>query len=324
MIDTAHITIAPSFKPFTFSAATLARLSESCAYPLFGEKILFGIRAGKLVDAPYGKWLPEVTLVENELDGENLRCLLGIWNRTTGEIALFPASTIPHISWQEKQIATPEKQVANALGSGAYHYLVGAHEPNHRPFEEGAFRLSRAQPVLAWRFYQSNHQYRLNCATATLSVVNDHIHSAQSELKLDGISFSSAGCQVIEGDHRPPAMPTGWYQQFRIYAGQSAMPSPLEIGLSYRYLLTHARHLEAISQGDCSLRLLQGSVGMPVRQLQEALMQRQFLDEAQIDKGIFNGATAAALYQYQKAEALRADGIATEQDLKKLGIKPHF
>lgn len=324
MIDTAHIAIAPSLRSFTFSAATLARLSESCAYPLSGEKVLFGIRAGKLLDAQYGRWQSEVTLIENELDGESLRCLLGIWNRVTGEIALFPASTIPHRRWQEKQIASPDKQIANCLGSGAYHYIVGAHEPSHRPFEEGAFRLSRSQPVLAWRFYQPDHQYRLSRGVATLSVVNDHIHSAQSELRPDGISFSSAGCQVIEGDHRPPAMPTGWYQKFRIYAGQSAMPSPLEIGLSFRYLLTHVRHLEAIAQGDCSLRLLQGSVGMPVRQLQEALMQLDFLEEADIDKGIFNGATAKALYHYQKENGLRADGIATERDLKKLGIKPLY
>lgn len=321
MIDTAHLFMPASMEPFTFSSATLARLVTHCSYHLQGERILFGIRAGKLVDAEYGKWYSEVSIVENTLDGEHLHCLLGIWDLTTHQIALFPASTVAHKVWQQKQIDTPEKQIANCLGSGMYRYNVGAHEPDNRPFEEGAFRMSRLQPVLAWRFYTENHNYNLLNGTPTLSVVNDHIHSAQSESQPTGISFSSAGCQVISGDHTPPKMPTGWYQTFRIFAEQSAMPSPLEVGNEYRYILTHVRHLEAITAGDQDLTLLQGSYGMTVRHLQEALIKTGDLDENDIDKGYFNGYTAKALYTFQKREGLRADGIAKQRDLQKLNVE---
>ena len=320
MIDTAHLGVPASFQPFTLSSATLARLVESCAYHLPKGYLLFGVRAGKLVNAEYGRWLSEALIVENTLDGETLRCLMGIWDLKTHKIALFPASTIPHHAWQMKQIAAPDRHIANCLGSGMYPYIVGAHEPDGRAFEEGAFRMSRLQPVLAWRFYHENHDYALTKAIPTLSAVNDHIHSAQTDNKPSGISFSSAGCQVIEGDHTPPNMPTGWYQKFRILAGQSAQPSPLEVGHEYRYLLTHVRHLERINSGDEASLLLQGSYGMAVRLLQEALMAKGDLDENNIDKGYFNGYTAKALYDFQLREGLVADGIATARDLKKLGI----
>lgn len=320
MIDTAHLSMPASMAPFTFSSATLARLVASCSYQPLGDKILFGIRAGRLLDAQYGHWYSEVTIVENTLDGENLHCLIGIWDLTTQQIALFPASTIAHIYWQTQQVASPERYIANCLGSGMYHYRVGAHEPEGRPFEEGAFRLSRLQPVFAWRFYQNEHRYSLSQGIPTLSVVNDHIHSAQTKNQPTSISYSSAGCQVIEGDHTPPAMPTGWYQAFRILSGQSAMPSPIEVGNEYRYILTHVRHLEAIATGENAEMFLQGSVGMTVRLLQEALISRGYLDENDIDKGYFNGYTAKALYDFQKSQYSIANGIATKRDLKKLGV----
>ncbi len=326
MIDVSHLDRIASYEPFTISSATFARVAEYSYFTLNGDYILLGIRAAKLLEGEYGRWLDSAVIVENSVDGENLRCLMGIWDRKHHKIALFPASTVPNILWQQRQIEMPDRAVANALGVGLYNYLVGAHEPNGegRPFEEGAFRLSRLQPVLAWRFYESNHQFAARLARATLSVVNDHIHSAQTAVKPEGASFSSAGCQVIEGDHRPPNMPTGFYQTFRTLAGQSAMPSPLEVGMQYQYLLTNVRQLEAIVHGDTSIHLMQGSRGMLVRQLQEALMAKEFLNENDIDKGYFNGYTALALYNYQKSESIVANAIATELLLKRLRISPLF
>lgn len=326
MIDTAHLEMPASASPFVVSAATLARLVEESYYRIFGEKVLFGIRGATLVSGDHGVWQNEVSVVETTLDGEHFRCLLGIWDLKTHKIALFPASTIPHNMWQKKQAEMPDKRIANLLGVGSYRYIVGAHEPEGegRPFEEGAFRLSRLQPVLAWRFYQADHRFRVEQANACLSVVNDHIHSAQSTSKPTGISFSSAGCQVIEGDHTPPEAPTGFYQTFRILAGQSFQPSELEVGLPYRYLLTSARHLAAISSGTNLPRLMQGSHGFLVRRVQEALMAGGFLDETLIDKGDFNGATALALCHFQQSEELRVDGIVTPEVLRRLKIREGF
>lgn len=320
MRDTSNASFV-SFEPFTLSGALLARLVESRRYQLTGSMVIFGVRAGNLLEGDYGQWLASAKIAENRLDGEHFRCLVGLWNLTTHKIALFPASTIPHQFWQEKQISSPDKRIANFLGTGAYRYIVGAHEPENRPFEEGAFRLSRLQPVFAWRFYQPDHQYLFKNGMPTLSVVNDHIHSAQSTTKPSGITFSSAGCQVIQGDHTPPNMPTGHYQTFRILAGQSAMPSPLEVGKEYRYLLAHASDLADIAAGDQAIYLQQGSTGNLVRLLQEALMQSGDLNEDFIDKGYFNGYTAMALYTFQKREGLIASGIATARDFKKLGIE---
>ncbi len=324
MIDTAHLPLAPSFQPFTFSSATLARLVEYSAYTLIGDRVLFGIRAAELVAGEYGQFSSEVTLVESKLDGEHLRCLMGIWDLASGKVALFPASTIPHQYWQQKQIEAPNAEVANCLGVGAYDYRIGAHEPHNRPFEEGAFRLSRLQPVFAWRFYNDLHQYALSQAKGTLGIVNDNIHSAQTNSQPQGISFASAGCQVIEGDHCPPKMPSGYYQQFRILSGQAAMPSPLEVGQSYRYLLTSARKLESIVNGDNTVELLQGSTGYAVRLLQEYLLTVGLLKEQVIDKGYFNGHTAYALYQLQQVKGVVANGIMSEKLWRELKLPEEY
>ncbi len=326
MIEIAHLNNAASYEPFVISSATFARLAAASHFSLEGDYLLLGIRAAKLVEGEYGRWHDSVAIVEHCVDGENLRCLLGIWDRRHHKVAFFPASTVPNVVWQQKQIDSPDKAIANALGVGLYNYIVGAHEPNGegRAPEEGAFRLSRLQPVLAWRFYQPDHQFSAQHATPTLSVVNDHIHSAQTTTQPEGASFSSAGCQVIEGDHQPPNIPTGYYQIFRVLAGQSAMPSPLEVGLKYQYLLSHVRQLEQIVHGEEAISLMQGSRGMLVRRLQEALMEQGFLDEDNIDKGDFNGFTALALYQYQKATGIVANALATTSVLKHLKITPLY
>ena len=98
------------------------------------------------------------------------------------------------------------------------------------------------------------------------------------------------------------------------------MPSPLEVGIEYRYLLAHVNDLAKIAHGEMGTKLQQGSTGINVRFLQEALMKTGDLNEDLIDKGFFNGYTAEALYHFQKREGLPATGIASERDLKKLGV----
>ncbi len=296
-VDTAHLSMSYSDKEFTISSAHLARLAEQCHYRLSNDIVLFGIRAAKSLSVK-GQWLTEISIAENQLDYLHLNCLLGIWDRRNHKIAVFQGSTVPLAANLIKQRENPDKRISNQLVQGLYQYYVGAHEPDNRPKEEGAFRLTRHIPTPVWRDYGNDHLVLDACAP------NDHIHAAGS---ID-IDYKSAGCQVIAGFH-DELMPSGEYQQFRVLAGQSALPSELDLHLPYQYLLTHTRHLHAIQQGFASERLMQGSEGYLVRELQERLILENYLLEPKIDKGLMDGETVKAVYEWQKASNHNADGI---------------
>lgn len=296
-IDTAHLSMPYAEGRFKLSSAHLARLEMQCHYRLTGNIILFGIRAAK-TESPKGQWLTEVEIEEVAPDYRHLNCLLGIWDRQQHKIAVFQGSTVPFIENLLKQQQSPTERICNQLAQGLYQYYVGAHEPDNRPKEEGAFRLTRYIPTPVWRDYGEDHCILDACAP------NDHIHAAGST----DTEYKSAGCQVISGFHED-IMPTGEYQQFRILAGQSALPSELELHQPYQYMLTHARHLNAIRQGFQAERLMPGSEGVLVRKLQEKLIAEKFLYEPKIDKGLMDGETVKALYEWQKAHNYNADGI---------------
>ena len=303
----------------TLTPAHIERIIErSKLYPE-GEIMIVGFRSGKLLSAP-GAWLDSVELVGAAPDYQSFCCTLTLYDRKHHKLAAFPASTYPNISYITEQLNAPDKRIANRLSEGLYSYIVGAHEPNHGPKEEGAFRLSRLQPVPVWRILDRNVKVDQAVATLDLSVADDHIHSAQSTREISGRSFSSAGCQVIEGDHTPPNAPTGLYQTFRVMAGQSFMPDPDEIGQPYSYLLLSFEALFYVATGVPEARYFHGSRGYEVRRLQEALMEKGFLAEEVINKGYFNGYTAKALYDFQQQNGLEATGFATEVDGKALGV----
>ena len=71
----------------------------------------------------------------------------------------------------------------------------------------------------------------------------------------------------------------------------------------------HSRHLRAIQKGYCLERLMQGSEGAEVRQLQEQLIAEGYLAESIIDKGMMCGESIRAVYEKQKANHLVIDGI---------------
>lgn len=295
-VDTAHLSLPFSEESFTISSAHFVRLFEQCHYRTYGDFVLFGIRAAVALSEK-GKWLTEITISESRLDYKHLNCLIGIWDRKNHKVAIFQGSTVPFIDNVIKQQNNPSLRISNQLFQGSYNYYVGAHEPDNRPKEEGAFRLTRHIPTPVWRNY--GNQLVLDACSP-----NDHIHAAGS---MD-TEYKSAGCQVVSGFHNN-VIPEGEYQQFRVLSGQSAVPSELEIHLPYQYILMHARHLLAIQQGFYAERILQGSEGSEVRVLQEQLINNGYLIESIIDKGVMCGESIKAVYEQQKAQGLIADGI---------------
>lgn len=292
-----------------------------------GDILLIGFR-GMTGGLPYAQWHPTITLQESQPDFLTLQCTLALYHRRDKRFALFKGSTYPHLFFLEKQWQSPQKKIANILSEGMYRYIVGAHEPgenSHAPLpkEEGAFRLSRHQPVPVWRFL-SKTAWHEKAPTLDLSYPGDNLHAAQSTKKRHQLSFSSAGCQVVEGDHVPPDLPTGHYQAFRLMAGQTENPhieNPFygySLGQSYDYLLLSFRTLKKIKEEKDKLWYLHGSRGLKVRKLQERLITSNLLEEETIDKGVFNGATSMAFDRFQKTKNLGADIIIDEDTLEQL------
>lgn len=311
---------------------------DLCSFKILEQKLLFGIRGANLL-SPKGVWLDKLKLQEVALDHVNPCCILGIFDIKTGQSAAFTGSTVPNILWIKKQQQNPEQRIANLLGTGLHSYYIGAHEPLNAAIQEGSWRMNRLQDVAVWRLLTridpnfdpnldlnlKDNLYDLSCHFESCCP-DDNIHDGQILCNLNSnpnslVTFSSAGCQTLA---------TQEFQEFRIMAGQSKLPSLEELGIFYNYLLLDSQYYhklvldkENILKRILKPVLMQGSSGASVGYVQDQLIKLGFLKDAGFNKGHYNGRTSVAVYKFQRQNNLRADGIIKEQDLECLSDISH-
>ncbi len=325
-IDVAHL--FPNIKqnnlalntPIQINHETLTKYSAACSFQLTKEIILFGIR-GALLTSPKNDWHENITFQTMCPDHYSPKCVLGIWNKNAQVLCAYQGSTVPNAQWIFAQQHSP-KRVANLLGQGCHSYYIGPHEPENSLPHEGAWRLNNLIDVGVWRLRdQDQLGYSLNCEFEA-GFPNDNIHSAYTGTNSNPkIQFSSAGCQTINGNQTLSYMPEGDFQNFRMMAGQAAVPDPRQLGIFYDYLLIPSLHLDLIQNHQFNEpRLMQGSTGIQVREIQDRLIHLDFLQDSGFNKGHYNGKTALAVYHFQKAHHLIADGIVKPLDLILLGL----
>ena len=87
-------------------------------------KILFGLRGCEIV-ASDEEPQAEATLRDVRPTHNSVGCAIGVWDRASGTIAAFPASTVPMASivWNHFQ----NGGAGNILPTGFYGYIVGPH-----------------------------------------------------------------------------------------------------------------------------------------------------------------------------------------------------
>lgn len=286
--------------------------------------VLLGLRGADFF-APDGEtrqpFTDSVGVREARYDHEARRCVLGVWNRNTKQVALYTGSTVPNLKHMRRQMerGCQNREIrarkCNLLPTGRYEYAVGFHRN-----VPGAFRMLQRVVVLR---SCDDLAYRLTDAWDPCSP-GDNIHPTFENN--GSLGFSSAGCQTVAGSFRGNRH-TGDWSRFRKSAGLGGGTSDHE--KRFDYILLTARELrltrflldrlgDASDIGEVAAlaahhgRLRYGSSGERVKRLQASI-------GASVD-GDFGPGTAMSLIETQRRMGERIDGICTPMLAQRLGI----
>jgi N-acetylmuramoyl-L-alanine amidase len=310
--DYAHLdTSLPVGTQFSLTAADLELLCTLNDFPVqdaAGTPILFGLRGAGIVQggsSSDGAWRDEVVLKNQRPNHHEIRCVMGVWDRQLGKLAVYPASTVPHAEAVVHWFNT--KEAGNMLATGFYRYICGEH--NGKP---GCFLLRKTvneKRVVIVRRSEDDLTYKSNDRVHKLAP-GDNIHPSFSS---ETSWFSSLGCQVVVGSANTSGSHSGPWAKFRRNAGLT--DSDGEPGRAFVYVLltgqeallvsdARRRNLPATHPEVLALRRLRfGSSSPRVKALQVKL--------GQSSDGDLGPATAQALYDKQKTLSNRSDGIFT-------------
>ncbi len=307
--DYRHLNAAGLSQAFRFTAEHLARLCDLNRFDVTSgqDEVLFGLR-GCLVIGQGGEFRRSVELSEDVPDHYEFHCVLGVWKRSTRELAVFQGSTVPNWRFMEEQ-RSQGGQLANLLPTGRYIYTVGQHRAVTGAFiQQPNVIVLRSNDDLI--FETSDDWERHSPA--------DNIHPAFSDR---AARFSSAGCQTIPGSWRPESGHTGEWARFRRRAGLSD-DNVSGWGARYIYILLTGREARLVSSLSSVLpitRLRFGSSGVDVLALQTGLAQAGLYRDP-VD-GRLGQTTAWAYIQWQRSrDRGTADGIVTPATGLRLGF----
>jgi hypothetical protein len=338
--DYFHLAEPRSDTPFEIGGAHLARLVESNKFsvPLDADnpKVLFGLRGCSVASSAGEAYGTEVALVEAVPDHYTQKCVMGVWDTSTGEIWAFNASTVPDAAYVYAQAERIEG--ANMMPTGLYRYDVGTHglsRPKPANRQPGAWRQAGIWPVRrivgipegGLLAYTHAAIWDVGNGCELRSSTGNNIHAGILDRSSLKVRYSSAGCQVLPGRYEPRGqMPVGAYARFRVAAGLPQVPvitgaTTPEDGRRFAYMLLTGREARLAVAGAAEpalSRLRYGSRGASVRRIQQALVARghECVPE---DGSMLGMRSIAALVKVQQELGLVADGIVTPELSEKLG-----
>jgi hypothetical protein len=297
----------------SFTSDNLRKLLRVNSYPFNESKMMvFGIRGARPVGTGFDSFKQSQQIEKTDLNYVNPRCTIGIWNPVENKIALFPASTVPNISYIKKHVQKIAR--ANCIMTGFYSfYEKGFHNPSPRSAHQ-ALRL--ATNIMMRR---SNNDFVFtNDDPVEVGNPHDNIHAAYCS-DVSG-NYNSAGCQVIVGQPKCKARPgkdnTAFWKTFHdiIY---SVPQTNFDYAL-FRYIDAEAVNLNGDTLMNARLRF--GSKGNLVLMLQEKLAARGLFNTNK--DGDFGKNTLMAVLEFQKKEfgINEADGVVGNTTAGKLGF----
>ncbi len=299
----------PRKKTFSLTDEVLSALCRKHAFALpalttsGGERVLFALRGAQIASPASpaspsrGEFQPSVALVESVPDHVHQRCIVGVWNRASQEIALFRGSTVPSLSGVRQQIMQPQARIANMLPTGRYTYDVGTHRGGRRIVPAA---LIQRGPVVVQRDFAEDAELRASSWHFVRPV--DNVHPAFDEPP--GTAFASAGGIAISGDYRDGHR--GPWRRFRALTGLDDADGHTFVLIlltgrdAHRATLTNAGDTD---EGD--LRF--GSSGAAVAALQASLARQGLLEPAGQGWRLPAPAFAAATRGQERRVAFPAD-----------------
>ncbi len=313
--DTQHLREPGMSQAFQLTGDVLARLATLNRFRLDGgqDEVLFGLRGCRMVDPLVNAFAASVQLSEDMPDHDGYHCVLGVWKRSTGQVAVFPGSTVPNWHHMNKQ-KTRGGQRANLLLTGRYFYTVGDHHGEHKTIL-GAFRQQPDVVVLRSHddlIYERGDDFERHSPA-------DNIHPGLSPTY--GAKFSSAGCQTVPGGYDGGTQThTGKWAEFRRAAGLSSSVTS-KLGDRFVYLLLSGREARLAADGagdELLVRLRFGSFGTDVEALQQGLQNEGHYSGT--IHGDMDMNTVWAWIRRQQRSGGAADGIVTPAGGRELGF----
>ena len=317
--DYRHLAAPIDTAPFTLTGAIVKRLATCNRFTFDGmdEKVVFGLR-GCTLDAPIAQFADAISVHEIEPNHIDNRCVIGVWDRTTGKLVAFPASTVPNWEYMERYRQNHARK-ANQQPTGCYALTVGTHRPKSKNRIQGALR--NAAKIVVLRSEDDLTYTTRDTWDETTPYDNLHpgiiaVNTGQSTTP----DYSSAGCSTIPGT-QPNDEPAGTWKQFRAALGLNNTNPTRDDGHKFAYLLLTGREARLATLSAPLDRLRFGSRGPEVRQLQEAMAKLPGKYFTGSPDAIFGSSTAMALIKLQKdRDAGAADGIVSPRDAAQLGV----
>ncbi len=327
---------------FTLNDATLRSIAQANGYmaALAGKQtVMFGLRGCALPgDDNSSASGQAIQIREASVDHVRRRCLIGVWDTSTGNIQVFSGSTVPnlvnmqyYIYWRAHRDGLSQvkwtlgRTMACLLPQGLHTFSVGVHLRNEsaprqqagallqgtktpimRAKNDVGFTLQDQWDPLDWEPGGSEKGVRL---------VGANIHAGVNR---NMPPYASKGCQTIFGWYADAATPAKLWKDFQsslgivVSADAEGNATFTRKGATFPYMLTTGRdaRLHAVASGDnlkldTLRRLRLGSKGAG------AIALRKFLNLEAGDT--INGEAVLALLKWQKANDLAPDGALTRQ-----------
>lgn len=331
--DYRHLNAAINTTPFELTHLSLERLCEVNNFDVKShpktprDEVLFALRGCQIADGKEssGGFVTSVKLVEAIPDHQQSRCVVGVWKRSTKQVAVFLGSTVPY--WKSMENYRQDGEKCNMLSTGRYIHTVGTHRAGHKTLEiKGALIQQGAVTVVRTL---DNLTYEVT-DTWDFDAVGDNIHPTRHPKPAD--KFSSEGCVTVVGTYDiDKGTHTGLWSEFRKAAGLTKDSAPSnENGYTFVFVLLTGREARLINEeGWRNLtRLRYGSSGVDVENLQlELKLLPQKYYTGNVDGDMRNATTGAYIKWQQDQDETgdgkkdgRADGIVTPTTAKKLGI----
>lgn len=300
---------------FQIDSAVLHKL---CSYNSFQinnkELIFFGLRGLLPVDDNNFDFQESHFVKLSDLDYRHPKCSIIQWFPSENKLAIFPASTVPHIRYI-KQSLGKNGEGTNRLMTGFYkNYKKGYHRAGSKA-GHSAFRQINALPI---RRTGDDLDYDEQ-DKVEFTRPYDNIHAAWCS-GIDSDRFASAGCQVVVGypkcKQRKGFENSGAWKIFH----KNAYAIPQEV---FSYILLNGRDALKVSIHHSStkgLRLRFGSEGELVGKIQKELKQKYFY-EGSLDNQ-FGPRTLFALLDFQTSVFGKegSDGILGPMTAEALGL----
>ncbi len=305
--DYRHLDRSAAGTTFEFATADLELLIKANEFSTRPGKLIFALR-GAAIAGGARAGVGAIMLTDQRPDHRRYRCVIGVYDRESGRMSAYPASTVPNASYVLRCYAMARQGTAaanltgNMLPTGCYTYAVGTHKKGQRGEIPSVLRLSTtasgASQVVVLRSVSDLTYDRFDPFLSATPA--DNIHPGQL-----AEGFSSAGCLTLPGRFGGGAH-SGHWSEFRDAAGLGRVGD----GTLFSVMLltgidaANAARVRAGEADPASLRRLRhGSQGARVAALQSALGLRP-------DASMLIGpVTRMALVQRQIDALGWADGI---------------